>query len=130
MNYGSRSVALRQRIGIAVIGVVLVAGAVLAASFNDRGDAATSPVLDNGEHLLPAANITPQQAVEIALSDTPGQVDEVDLELVGDELIYQVEIGDTPVYVDAIDGSLVVVEFDNDEDIVTRDKTESDDVPR
>jgi uncharacterized membrane protein YkoI len=130
MNDATRPVTLRQRIGIAVIGAILVAGAALAASLNDRADATTSPVLDNGAHLLSTANITPEQAVEIALRDTPGQVDEVDLELAGDELIYEVEIDDTPVYVDAIDGSLVVVEFDNDEDIATRDKSESDDAPR
>lgn len=76
----------------------------------DRSEAGT---LDDGADLLPRATITLDQAIAAAQDAADGAAGEVDLEYVGDRLVFNVDIGDKDVKIDAADGSVVAVDSDD-----------------
>jgi hypothetical protein len=130
MQHTTEQTSFSRRFIIAMIGLaVMIALGAIGISSENAG-AHQAGLIDNGAHLLGDAEVKPSDAIDIALSDIAGNVEDVDLEYIGEELIYEIEIDDQPVHVDAVDGTLVYVEFDNDEDVVSRPRTESDEIGR
>jgi uncharacterized membrane protein YkoI len=108
----SRTVAIAAVAGIAVVG----GGAALAQDdinpFRDGGK------LDDGQHLVSEASVSPERAVEIAQGVADGRVDDVELDREGGRLVYEVEVGEADVMIDASDGSILSTndddQFDDD----------------
>jgi uncharacterized membrane protein YkoI len=99
---------------IVVAGVALATvGAGTAALAASDGD-----VIDGwrGDRLQAEAEITFEQAIAAAEEAAGGSADanEVELERLGDQLLYEVEVGETDVYVDAMTGEVVSVDPDDD----------------
>jgi uncharacterized membrane protein YkoI len=102
--------------------VLLLAGGIAAgpvasiAQGEDDSDtevSVPSGTLDDGADLLPQASITLEQAVAAAQSAADGAVGEVDLEYVGERLVFNVDIGAYDVKVDANDGSVISTDSDD-----------------
>jgi len=75
--------------------------------------AVASGTLDDGEELLPQAEITLAQPVEVAQTAASGPVGEVDLEYDDGRLVFNVDIGDRDVKVDAADGRVLAAVADD-----------------
>ncbi len=104
--------------GAATLG--LSASAFAAAGHHDHRatgehQARTSAAsrLDDGKDLLPKARITEQQAIGAAQSAASGDLNEVDLEHAGGELVFNVDVGSKDVKVDASNGHVVSVDQDD-----------------
>ena len=110
------------RVLIAGLGLALIIALGAVAIVTDNAGADYSSVLDDGNRYLEEAAISPERAVEVALSDSTGHVDEIDLKLSGGELYYEVVIDDSEVFVDATSGDILVIEHDNDDDFSARNK--------
>jgi len=104
----------------AIIGgvVLLTAGGGTAAlaSEVDLIDDWRGGRLDDGQRLLSDADISVEDAIAIAEGAATGRVDDIELERLGDRLLYQVEVGRSEVFVDANSGEVVAVEADDDGD--------------
>jgi uncharacterized membrane protein YkoI len=70
-------------------------------------DSAGPGVIDDGEGLLPEAEITLEQALQAARASHPGALGEVDLEYVDGRLVFNVDIGDRDVKVDGATGEVL-----------------------
>ena len=68
--------------------------------------------LDDGQSLLPQAGISSMRR-SAAQGAASGAVGEVDLEYVGDRLVFNVDIGDQDVKVDASSGAVLSVDMDD-----------------
>lgn len=79
----------------------------------EQEDAVPAGTLDDGADLLPQASITLESAIAAAQAAADGTVGEVDLEYVGDVLVFNVDIGENDVKVNATDGSVVSVDSDD-----------------
>jgi uncharacterized membrane protein YkoI len=101
-----------------VIGAATVSRMVPGASAQDEegtGDvepAVAAGTLYDGQTLLPLAGISLDAAVQAAQGATSGVVGEVDLEYVGDRLVFNVDVGDQNVKVEAISGAVLSVDMD------------------
>jgi uncharacterized membrane protein YkoI len=101
------------------IGAAMLSGEASDASAQDddgAGDieiAVIAGTLDDGQALLPLAGISLEAAVEAAQGAASGVVGEVDLEYVGDRLVFNVDIGDQDVKVDASSGAVLSVDMDD-----------------
>jgi len=80
---------------------------------SDDDDHDEAGTIEDGATLLPQASITLEEAIAAAQGAAEGAVGEVDLEYVGDRLVFSVEIGEHDVAVDAADGSIIAVDFDD-----------------
>jgi uncharacterized membrane protein YkoI len=80
---------------------------------DDEDDRAEAGTLDDGASLLPEASISLEQAITAAQAAADGTLGEVDLEYVGERLVFNVDIGNNDVKVDAADGSIVSVDSDD-----------------
>ncbi len=69
--------------------------------------------LDDGQSLLSQAGISLEAAVEAARGAASGALGEVDLEYVGDRLVFNVDVGDRDVKVDASSGVVLSVDLDD-----------------
>ena len=69
--------------------------------------------LDDGAELLPLASITVEQAIAAAQGAAEGAIGEVDLEYVGDRLVFNVDVGEFDVKVDAHDAGVVAKDADD-----------------
>lgn len=104
------------------IGVVMLSRGVpgLSAQDDDGAGEVEAPVaastLDDGQSLLSQAGIRLDAAVEAARGAASGAVGEVDLEYVGDRLVFNVDIGDQDVKVDASSGAVLSVDLDDFDD--------------
>lgn len=78
-----------------------------------EGDEGSPGTLDDGKDLLPQATITLEAAVTTAQGAAEGAVGEVDLEMAGGTLVFNVDIGDQDVQVDAATGQIRSVEQDD-----------------
>lgn len=110
------STSLSKRLIVAAAGIALVVAIGAAAISTDSVGALSGGKLDDGKHLLSEAEISPEEAISIALGEYDGEVDDVDLERQGSRLVYEIEIDDTDIYVDANDGTVFNVEYDDDDD--------------
>lgn len=95
----------------AVTALALAAGGVAWAT-NGSGNGASR--LDDGKDLLSQAKITEQQAIAAAQTAATGALNEVDLEHVGDRLVFNVDVGAKDVKVDAATGEVVRVDGEDD----------------
>lgn len=74
--------------------------------------------LEAREEESPAGPISRQQAIDIALEEFPGEVDDVDLEQQGGRLVYEIEIEndetdvEAVIIIDAYTGEILSVELD------------------
>jgi uncharacterized membrane protein YkoI len=80
---------------------------------DDEDDRAEAGTLDDGANLMPEASISLEQAITAAQAAADGTLGEVDLEYVGERLVFNVDIGNNDVKVDAADGSIVSVDHDD-----------------
>lgn len=79
-----------------------------------------------------APNLTAQDAIEIALKEVPGTVEEVELEDEDGKLVFEIEIvstdgTETEVEIDAMSGDVLEIESDDDEDDDEDDESEDED---
>jgi uncharacterized membrane protein YkoI len=103
----------RASVVLAAVAVLGLSAAGIAAA-SGRGPAgAQSSRLDDGKDLLPQATISEAQAIQAAQSAASGDLNEVDLEHLGDRLVYNVDVGAKDVKVDA--GTAKVVRVDADD---------------
>ena len=106
--------------GFAVLAIaaVLCGGGGIAAAANESDtDAHEVPVaagtLDDGQELLSLAQLTIGEAVAAAQDAVNGRIGEVDLEYVGETLVYNVDVGNHDVKVDAATGAVIAVDSDD-----------------
>lgn len=106
--------------GLAVMALsaaVLGVGAVGVSADESDNDANETPVaagtLDDGQELLPLAQITIDEAIAAAQGAASGAIGEIDLEYVGDVLVYNVDVGRHDVKVDAASGGVLAVDADD-----------------
>jgi uncharacterized membrane protein YkoI len=101
------------------VGAAMLSGGALGASAQDDEGASEveSPVaagtLDDGQALLPLAGISLDAAVRAAQGAASGAVGEVDLEYVGDRLVFNVDIGTHDVKVDAGSGAVLSIDVED-----------------
>jgi uncharacterized membrane protein YkoI len=100
------------------VGAAMLSGGVPGASAqDDEGGEVESAVaagtLDDGQALLPLAGISLDAAVQAAQGAASGEVGEVDLEYVGDRLVFNVDIGTHDVKVDADSGTVLSIDMDD-----------------
>ena len=70
--------------------------------------------LDDGEELLPRADISIEEAVDAAQATDPdGAVGEIGLEAFEGRLVFNVDVGETDVKVDAATGDILSVDADD-----------------
>jgi len=83
----------------------------------DEGDAegteGQSRTIDDGEELLPQAEISLEKAIDAAQGAASGEVGEVDLECVDGTLVFNVDVGDKDVKVDATTGEVLSADADD-----------------
>jgi uncharacterized membrane protein YkoI len=110
-------------IGAAIfIGAAMLSSGVPGSSAQDDDGAGeveatvAASTLDDGQSLLSQAGISLDAAVEAARGAASGAVGEVDLEYVGDRLVFNVDIGDQDVKVDANSGAVLSVDLDDLDD--------------
>jgi uncharacterized membrane protein YkoI len=102
-----------------VVGAALLSGGVLGASAqDDEGPneveaSVAAGTLDDGADLLPQASISLDAAIAAAHGAASGAIGEVDLEYVGDVLVYNVDIGTHDVKVDAGSGAVLSVDAED-----------------
>ena len=107
-----------HRVIALTVGAAMVSGAAPSALAQDEegaGDvesAVAAGTLDDGQALLPLAGISLEAAVRAAQGAASGAVGEVDLEYVGDRLVFNVDVGDQNVKVEAISGAVLSVDMD------------------
>jgi uncharacterized membrane protein YkoI len=87
--------------GVFAVVVTLAVVALLLVSSVAAG------TLDDGADLLPQAGISMDEAIAEAQAAATGSVGEVDLEYVGDVLVFNVEVGTRDVKVDATSGAVL-----------------------
>ena len=110
---------LRHGVIALTVGAAMLSGGALGASAQDdegAGEvesAVAAGTLDDGQELLPLAGISLDAAIRSAQGAASGAVGEVDLEYVGDRLVFNVDIGDQDVKVDASSGAVVSVDMDD-----------------
>jgi uncharacterized membrane protein YkoI len=115
MGHYALNSSVTRRIIIAVTGAILIIAIGTTAIISDNPGANASSKLDNGVYLVSDVEVSPESAIEIALSERNGRVEDVDLELHGSEYIYEIRISDKDVFIDAMTGEPLVVENDNDD---------------
>lgn len=84
-----------------------------ASGPNDDAAPVAAGTLDDGGDLLPLAGITVEAAIAAAQGAASGAIGEIDLEYVGDRLVFNVDVGVHDVKVDADDGQVVAVDADD-----------------
>lgn len=101
------------------VGVAIVNGGAPSARAQDEDgtddveSAVAAGTLDDGQSLLPLAGISLDVAVQAAQGAASGAVGEVDLEYVGDRLVFNVDIGNQDVKVDASSGVVHSIDMDD-----------------
>jgi uncharacterized membrane protein YkoI len=105
----------RLLITIGVAMAVLLVGAAFALGGGrgviwDDGHAAKPGSLDDGKNLLPQTKISLAQAAAAAQQAAHGQLGQVDLERLGNRVVYSVDIGGQEVRIDAGDGSVASIQ--------------------
>jgi uncharacterized membrane protein YkoI len=101
------------------VGAAMLSGGVPGASAQDdegAGEvesAVAAGTLDDGQALLPLAGISLDAAVQAAQGAASGEVGEVDLEYVGDRLVFNIDIGTHDVKVDADSGTVLSIDMDD-----------------
>ena len=75
----------------------------------DDGHYVQPGTLDDGKNLLPETTITLSQAVADAQRAASGELGQVDLERLGDRVVYVVDVGTSEVRVDAADGTIASI---------------------
>jgi uncharacterized membrane protein YkoI len=78
-----------------------------------EGTEGQSRTLDDGEELLPQAEISLGKAIDAAQGAASGEVGEVDLECVDGALVFNVDVGDKDVKVDATTGEVLSADADD-----------------
>ena len=117
---GSRVRKLTQ---VFVLGVIAALAALGALGVGTVGFAASSSAgatpgsgaptgsrPNDGEDLLPQSRITEQDAIHAAQTAASGDLNEVDLEHLGSQLVWNVDVGNNDVRVDADTGTVVRVD--------------------
>jgi len=69
--------------------------------------------LDDGQDLLPQAQISLEQAIEAAKAAQTGAIGEIDLEHFEGHLVFNVDVGDKDVKVDAQNGTVLSADSDD-----------------
>jgi uncharacterized membrane protein YkoI len=105
-------------IAVALVVASVGAGTLSAAAQDDEGPNETeTPVaagtLDDGADLRPLAGISIDAAIAAAQGTASGPVGEVDLEYLGNVLVFNVDIGAHDVKVDASSGAVLSVDADD-----------------
>jgi uncharacterized membrane protein YkoI len=101
------------------MGASLVVGGALGASAqedegpNEEESSVPAGTLDDGADLVGLADITIEEAISAAQTAASGAIGEIDLEYVGDVLVYNVDVGTQDVKVDATTGEVVSVDADD-----------------
>jgi uncharacterized membrane protein YkoI len=107
---------MRSRV-IKLVGIVtalaLAAGGVAWAATGSPTGAGGPSRLDDGKDLVSQAKVSEQDAIAAAQSAASGSLNEVDLEHLGDKLVYNVDVGAKDVKVDATTGDVVRVDADD-----------------
>jgi uncharacterized membrane protein YkoI len=88
-------------------------GAESVLEFLGLEDEGQPGVIDDGEELLPQAQITLDQAITAAQKAVPGKLGEVDLEYYDGRLVFNVDSGNADVKVDAATGAVIGQETDD-----------------
>ena len=110
---------LRHGVVALTVGAAMLSAGTLSVSAQDDEGAGEveSPVaagtLDDGQSLLPLAGISLEAAVDAARGAASGAVGEVDLEYVGDRLVFNVDVGAHDVKVDAHSGAVLSIDMDD-----------------
>jgi len=90
------------------------AAAVLGGVLLTKGaSAGKGGVLDDGRQYLRQAKIGLAEAIAAAQAAAPGPVGEVDLELYGGRLVFNVDVGESDVKVDAETGDVLAAQSDD-----------------
>lgn len=110
----ARSFSRRFLIAAFFTVMIIAAGAVAISA--GGVDALGSNQLEDGQELEAEADLSVDEAIEIARGEADGNIDDVELERNGDRLVYEIEVGESDVYVDANDGTVLYVEHDDDDD--------------
>ena len=118
------STALVAVLALGGISVNIVSAGRLDEVVDDHDDASDDgdsddPALDDGRALLPKAKLTFEQAEATARKANPGTVEETDLEVWDNKLVFDVDMGAKTVRIDAIDGTVLAIDdkdaaLDND----------------
>jgi uncharacterized membrane protein YkoI len=101
------------------MGASLVVGGALGASAqedegpNEEESSVPAGTLDDGADLVGQADITIDEAISAAQTAASGAIGEVDLEYVGNVLVYNVDVGTQDVKIDATTGEVVSVDMDD-----------------
>jgi uncharacterized membrane protein YkoI len=101
-------IAVSVALALVLVGATFALGAGRGLIWDD-GHAVKPGSLDDGKELLPQTNITLHQAVAAAQRAVHGQVGQVDLEKLGDRVVYMVDVGSQEVRIDAGDGSVASI---------------------
>ncbi len=104
------SIAILIAVGLLAVGAIIGTITLTNAAADSGGQ---SGVLDDGKDLLPQATISVEDAIAAAQTAADGNIGEIDLEYVGDTLVFNVDVGDKDVKVNAADGSVVQVDQDD-----------------
>jgi uncharacterized membrane protein YkoI len=126
MSHARDRLTFSKRFIVAATGTALLIALGAAAISSDQAGALEGSNLDDGSHLLSDARITPEEAIDIAQGEVNGNVEDIDLERNGSELIYDIEINDTDVHIDAMDGAVLYVEYEDDDDDVSESRSDDD----
>ena len=112
------STITRGAVALALGATIIAGGASSAYAQSEDGpdDSETSVAagtLDDGQHLVPLATISMEQAITAAQGAAPGALGEVDLEYVDGKLAFNVDVGEHDVQVDAQTGDILAVAADD-----------------
>lgn len=113
--------------GVVTVGILIGGASIVGASMNDSHEAIVKSQTVKSENVVNTKNaaseknlISIEEAMEIALSEQDGYVDDIELETDDGYTYYEVEIEngneDYDLYIDAITGDVLKVEKDDDDD--------------
>ena len=105
-------------IALAIGAAILSSGASGVSAQDEKGagdveSAVAAGTLDDGQALLPLAGIGLDAAVRAAQGAASGAAGDVDLEYVGDRLVFNVDIGAHDVKVDAGSGAVLSIDVED-----------------
>jgi uncharacterized membrane protein YkoI len=105
-------------IALAVGVAIFSSGPLAAGAQDDEGpNEVEAPVaagtLDDGADLLPQAGISLEVAIAAAQNAASGAIAEIDLEYLGDILVYNIDVGTQDVKVDAATGAVLAVDAED-----------------
>ena len=120
----------RLRYALPVVGLIVTVAVLVAAfAMNETvlGKEQADRLTGEGDVTLSETSISPEEAVKAAQAVATGPLDGVEVEQLGDRVVYEVEIGDSEVQVDPTDGSIIdVATEENDDDRDEDDRDEDD----